>query len=104
MDETHFCDWTMICLGLIPCVCATMSEALKKMSLDKTLKLGARNVVSRNMNQHEFLKTLTILETRPNILRITISQLQSWHTQNEAGQIHVEQGARCSHLPGPPSD
>lgn len=52
---------------------AIASAALKKASLDKTLKLGARNLALKNVNQSEFLKLQTIWENRPNILRMTES-------------------------------
>lgn len=52
---------------------ATASAALKKVSLDKTLKLGTRNLALRNLLQYEFPKMQPIWENRPNILRMTES-------------------------------
>lgn len=52
---------------------AIASAALKKVSLDKTSKSGARNLAFRNLNQYEFLKMQTTWENRPNSLRMTES-------------------------------
>ena len=49
---------------------AIVSAALKKVSLEKTSKLGAGNLALRNLNQYEFLKMQTIWENRPNTLRM----------------------------------
>lgn len=46
---------------------------VKKVSIDKTLKLGARNVALGSLNQYEILKMQTIWENRPNALKMTQS-------------------------------
>lgn len=60
---------------------AIASAALKKVSLDKPLKLGARNLALKNVNQSEFLKVQTMWENRPNILRMTESPRYKVGTQ-----------------------
>lgn len=73
MGKIHFCAYMVICQHSSLVSVAIASAALKKVAPDKTLKLGARNLVLRNLNQYEFPKMQAMWENRPSILRMTES-------------------------------